>query len=109
MMTTECPHGYERSLPGRQGLCPSCDTDREDMPLDRCPCCSRIGTWGIRSHPKFAVKVGTRINGELDMVAFYAHELDHATALADTFRNDGFSEVIAVEHWDGRQWADTGY
>lgn len=106
----KCIHGVDRSLSLKGGaLCDRCDVDREDMPLDRCQSCGALGTWGLRSHPKFAVKVGTRINGELDMVAYYAHTLDHATSLADVFRNDGFSDVLAVEHWDGLRWADTGY
>ena len=103
---TKCPHGVDRRMPGNAGLCGSCDSDRADMPLDRCPCCNRLGTWGIRSHPKFSVKAGVRVEGELDLVAFYAHSAPAIWALADVLSNDGFSDVIAVEEFDGAEWKE---
>lgn len=98
----KCVHGVERT----GGFCNTCETDRGDRPLDRCQCCGRHGIWGIRSHPKYSIKVGMVIEGELDMAVFYAHDERSIWALENTFSNDGFSDVIAVEHFDGKEWVE---
>lgn len=102
-----CVHGVKRHLPGHEGACDSCDRDRDDMPLDRCQHCNRLGTWGIRSHPKYSVKVGVIIpDGYAGLIAYYAPDPESLGVLVDIFKESKGVDIIATEFFDGREWKE---
>lgn len=100
---SKCIHGVRREQGGYLGQCKRCDEDNAAMPLDRCQCCGRLGTWGIRAHPKFSAKLGLHVDGELDLVPLYAHTRAHLDAIVAMMPE---CALVTIEEFNGKEWVE---
>lgn len=83
-----------------------------ELDFDHCPECGALPIFGLRCHPKFSVKAGIKLpNGGLDLVAYYAHDVDSALVLYNMLENDHLSDVISLEQWSGpnKKWLEIDY
>lgn len=80
--------------------------------FDKCPECGAFPVFGLRCHPKFSLKVGMQVDGEWDMVAFYAHDEPSLRALAEKFGHDDTKShlvqdtILGMDRWDGEKWVE---
>lgn len=72
--------------------------------FDKCPKCGSEGTFGLRCHPKWSIKVGIVWSEYSDMVAYYAHDEDSAKALYDVLNGTEGMTILGVDHWGGDKW-----
>lgn len=83
-----------------------------EQDFDKCPECGALPVFGLRCHPKFSLKVGMMVDGEWDMVAFYAHDETHLRALAEKFGHDDSRAhqlqdcILGMDRWDGQKWVE---
>jgi hypothetical protein len=74
--------------------------------FDRCPACGTFPKFGLRSHPKFSIKVVVNTETLVDIVPYYAHTREHIVALRALLVGNPAITVISLDEWDGEQWVE---
>lgn len=71
---------------------------------DYCKNCGARPPMGLGVHPRYAVKIGLWVNGELEMVALYAHNEAELQALKTRMYEDD----AVIERWNDEKqaWED---